>query len=213
MHYVDTLQKIEDEGIVAVVRASSKEKAKKLIQAIHAGGINSIELTYTVPGANSLIEEYSSNPELFVGAGTVLDPVSARLSIIAGARFIVAPLFDEATAKICNLYQIPYIPGCMTVTETKHALEAGANMVKFFPGNVLESKMVKSIKAPLPQVHIMVTGGVNTNNIKDWFKAGCTAVGTGGSLTKPAESGDYEGVSKVAAEMVAAVRQAQHANG
>ncbi|MCI1859831.1 MAG: bifunctional 2-keto-4-hydroxyglutarate aldolase/2-keto-3-deoxy-6-phosphogluconate aldolase [Sporolactobacillus sp.] len=209
MQYVNTLKKIEDEGIVAVVRADSTEKAKKIIDAIHAGGINAVELTYTIPDANSLIKEFSDNPNLFVGAGTVLDAVSARISIIAGARFIVSPLFDEATAKMCNLYQIPYIPGCMTVNEAKHALEAGANIIKLFPGSVVGSKMIKSIKAPLPQVNIMVTGGVNTKNIKDWFVAGCTAVGTGGSLTKPAETGDYESVSKNAAEMVAEVRKAQ----
>lgn len=206
MQRVELLKKIEAAGVVAVVRGDSAEKAVKTSQAAVDGGIKGIELTFTVPNADqaiaTLAEQYKGT-DVMIGAGTVLDPVSARIAIIAGAQFIVSPAYSKEVAKMCNLYQIPYTPGCYTITEITEALTYGADIVKLFPGSLASPSAVKAIKAPLPQVSIMPTGGVNLENMKDWFAAGVTLVGAGSGLTKPADSGDYAGVTANAKEYMA----------
>lgn len=139
MKRVEILNKLSKCGVIAVVRGDSAEQAVKASDAIVAGGMKGIELTFTVPNADeairTLAKKYENDPEVVVGAGTVLDATTARLAIMAGAEFIVSPCFDLETAKICNLYQIPYLPGCMTINEMKEALKAGADIVKLFPGS------------------------------------------------------------------------------
>lgn len=202
MKRMEILNKLERAGVIAVVRGNSKTAAIKASEAIIAGDIKGIELTFTVPEADraiaELVEKYAQQPEIVIGAGTVLDAVTARLAIMAGAEFIVSPAFDEATAKICNLYQTPYLPGCMTITEMKNALTAGADIVKLFPGSVFGPSVIKAFKAPLPHLNIMPTGGVSLENMAEWFEAGVVAVGVGGNLLAPAEKGDFAEVSKVA---------------
>ena len=197
MKRVSILQKLENAGVIAVVRGKTKEEALKASQAIVAGGMRGIELTFTVPQATEVIQElvalYQENPDVVIGAGTVLDATTARLAIVAGAEYIVSPSFDEETAKICNLYQVPYLPGCMTITEMKEALKSGADIIKLFPGSV-----ISAFKAPLPQLNIMPTGGVSLENMAEWFDAGVTAVGVGGNLLAPAATGDFEKVREVA---------------
>lgn len=198
------LNKLENAGVIAVVRGETVEEAIKASNAIVKGGITGIELTFTVPNADHAIAElaanYKKDPTIVIGAGTVLDAVTARLAIMAGAEFIVSPCFDKETAKICNLYQIPYLPGCMTITEMKTALTYGADIVKLFPGSAFGPSIVKAFKAPLPHLNIMPTGGVSLANMQDWFAAGVVAVGVGGNLLAPAAIGDFEKVTEVATQ-------------
>lgn len=206
MKRVQLLTKLEKAGVIAVVRGDSKEQGKKSCEALIKGGMKGLEVTFTLPKADEVIAELiaeNTNPDVVIGAGTVLDATTARLAIMAGAEFVVSPTFDQATAEICNLYQIPYLPGCMTITEIKNALKAGVDIVKLFPGSAYGRSIVSAFKAPLPFVNIMPTGGVSKDNMKDWFKAGVVTVGVGGNLMKPAETGDYEGVTKAAQEYMA----------
>ncbi|MEC2224416.1 MULTISPECIES: bifunctional 2-keto-4-hydroxyglutarate aldolase/2-keto-3-deoxy-6-phosphogluconate aldolase [Heyndrickxia] len=206
MKKMQTLQALEKNGIVAVLRADSVEKALRITDALIAGGINSIELTFTVPNADvaikKLTELYQDRDDVLVGAGTVLDAQTAQTAQMAGAKFIVAPTFDPETAAFCNLYQIPYIPGCMTVNEMKAAMQAGAEVIKLFPSNIVGPAFVKDVKAPLPQLEIMPSGGISLDNMENWIKAGCKILGVGGSLLKPAETNDFAKVTETARAFV-----------
>lgn len=198
MQRVETLEKIEKTGVVAVVRGASKEEAYKAAVACIDGGVKGIELTFTAPQADQIIaelkEEYKDDKEACIGAGTVLDPVTARIAIMAGAEFIVSPSFDKEVAKLCNLYQIPYMPGCMTITEMQTAMSYGSDIVKIFPGSVVGQGFVSAVKAPLPHANIMPTGGVNLENMHEWFEKGVVVVGAGSNLVGPAAHGDFEQV-------------------
>ncbi|MGO3372805.1 bifunctional 2-keto-4-hydroxyglutarate aldolase/2-keto-3-deoxy-6-phosphogluconate aldolase [Pseudolactococcus laudensis] len=196
------LKKLEDAGVIAVVRGRSKEEAIKASQVLVTGGVVGLEVTFTVPNAVQVIEtlsaQYQGDEKVVVGAGTVLDAVTARLAIMAGAEFVVSPTFDLETAEICNLYQMPYLPGCMTITEMKVALKAGADIIKLFPGSAYGPSIISGFKAPMPQLNIMPTGGVSLENMAEWFRAGVVAVGVGGNLLAPATKGDFEGVTAIA---------------
>lgn len=208
----EILNRITEVGIVAVIRAESSEEATLISEACIKGGIPAIELTYTVPGATTVIEALTnkfSKDELIIGAGTILDSQTARIAILAGAQYIVSPGFNLETAKVCNRYQIPYMPGCLTITEMITAMEAGCDIIKLFPGSAFGSSYVKAVKGPLPQVNIMPTGGVSLSNVAEWIKAGVVAVGVGGDLTAPAKKGDYEGVKQNAIAFVEAIKIAR----
>lgn len=198
----EILTEVKKAGIVSVVRGDTKDEAYQTAIACIKGGIKVIELTFTAPKAdeviNELKEEYDGEKEVIIGAGTVLDVVTARIAIMAGAKFIVSPSFDKETALLCNKYQIPYMPGCMTVTEIQTAMKYGAEIVKVFPGDVLGKEFVKSIKAPLPQANVMPTGGVNLENMHEWFEVGVVAVGAGSNLTGAAAKGNFAEVTKQA---------------
>jgi 2-dehydro-3-deoxyphosphogluconate aldolase/(4S)-4-hydroxy-2-oxoglutarate aldolase len=204
--------KLVDSGVVSVVRADSPEKALKIVDAVVRGGISSIELTYSVPRANDviaeLVEKYAGT-NVLIGAGTVLEAVSARLAIVAGAQFIVSPSFDEEVAKVCNLYQIPYIPGVLTPAEAVHAMQFGSEIIKLFPGDIAGKAMIKDLKGPFPSINVMPSGGVSADNVAEWFQAGAIAVSAGGGVTKPAETGDYVAVSANAKKFVDAARAAR----
>ncbi|MBP2032654.1 2-dehydro-3-deoxyphosphogluconate aldolase/(4S)-4-hydroxy-2-oxoglutarate aldolase [Clostridium algifaecis] len=209
---IETLRKIEEVGVVAVVRAETPEIAEKISKACIDGGIPAIEVTFTVPGADKVITSLKnkfSKDELIVGAGTVLDSETARIAILAGAQYIVSPDFDLGTAKLCNRYQIPYMAGCMTVTEMVRAMEAGTDVIKLFPGSAYGPSIVKGIKAPLPQVPIMPTGGVSLDNVDQWIKNGCIAVGVGGKLTGGAKTGEYGKITETAKQFVQKVKDAR----
>lgn len=210
MKRVDILKRLEACGVIAVVRGATKEEAIKASHAIVKGGMHGLELTFTVPNAaeviGELVAEYKDQPEVVVGAGTVLDAVTARLAIMAGAEYIVSPCFDAETAEICNLYQIPYLPGCMTITEMKEALKAGVDIIKLFPGSAYGPSIIKAFKAPIPHLNIMPTGGVSLDNMQDWFAAGVITVGVGGNLLAPAATGDFDKVTEVAKEYMAKFR-------
>jgi 2-dehydro-3-deoxyphosphogluconate aldolase/(4S)-4-hydroxy-2-oxoglutarate aldolase len=211
MKKFEVLKKIKDVGVVAVIRGN-KEQALKASKACVEGGVPAIEVTYTVAGATDVIKELKANipaDKLIVGAGSVLDPETARTAILAGAEFIVAPSFNVETAKLCNRYQIPYMPGCMTITEMVTAMEAGCDIIKVFPGNVFGPSFVKSVKAPLPQINIMPSGGVSVDNVGDWIKNGVVAVSAGGALA----TGTSEEITATAKQFVAKVKEAREGMG
>ncbi|ALS36720.1 2-dehydro-3-deoxyphosphogluconate aldolase/(4S)-4-hydroxy-2-oxoglutarate aldolase [Enterococcus rotai] len=211
MKRVNILSRLEKTGVVAVVRGATKEEALKASHAIIEGGMTGIELTFTVPQAAEVIKElvgiYSDRPDIVIGAGTVLDAVTARLAIMAGAQYVVSPSFNRETAELCNLYQVPYLPGCMTITEVQEALKSGADIVKLFPGSVYGPSIISAFMAPMPQVSIMPTGGVNLDNMADWFKAGAVTVGVGGDLLAPATFGDFQKVTETARLYMAKLKE------
>jgi 2-dehydro-3-deoxyphosphogluconate aldolase/(4S)-4-hydroxy-2-oxoglutarate aldolase len=202
MQRVDRLIRLKECGVIAVVRGASKIEAIESVKAVQAGGINGIELTFTVPQAEEVIKElvalFEGKSEVIIGAGTVLDATTARVAIMAGAEYIVSPCFDKETAEICNLYQIPYLPGCLTISEMKMALKAGVDIVKLFPGSAFGPSILSNYKAPMPQLNIMPTGGVSLDNMNEWLDAGAVAVGVGGNLFVGAATGDYNRVTETA---------------
>ncbi len=212
MKRIETIQRMIECGVVAVIRAETKEKGIKIVEAVKRGGIKALEITMTVPGAIDIIKELSQvykNDDVIIGAGTVLDSETARACILAGAKYIVSPGFNVETVKLCNRYRIPVMPGIMTVTEALTALEYGVEILKVFPGNAYGPSIISAFKGPLPQANFMPTGGVNLDNIKDWIKAGAVAVGTGSDLTKGAKTGDYELIAETATKFVTEVKKAR----
>lgn len=209
----EVILKMKKDMLVAVVRAENKEQGEKIIDAIIAGGINFIEITMTVPGAVEIIkamcDKYADNKEVVIGAGTVLDPETARAVILAGAQYVVSPGLNVDTIKLCNRYRVPMLPGVMTPTEAITALEAGCDVIKIFPGNLVGPAAISSFRGPLPQAEFMPSGGVDVPNVGDWIAKGACAVGTGSSLTKGANTGDYAAVTAKAQEFVKAVAAAR----
>ncbi|AOQ22834.1 KHG/KDPG aldolase [Moorella thermoacetica] len=212
MQKLKVMQRIIDCGIVAVVRAENPEQALKIAGAVKAGGVEAIEITLTVPGALDVIRELATTyreGEILIGAGTVLDATTARMAILAGAEFLVSPCLDVEMVKTCNRYQKVCMAGAMSIREIVEVMEAGSDFVKFFPGSAFGPEMVKAIKGPLPQAPIIPTGGVSLENVAQWIKAGCEAVGVGGELIKGAKTGDYELVKETARKFVSAIRAAR----
>lgn len=206
------LTKITDVGVVAVVRAESGEKAKRIADACMEGGVPAIELTFTVPFAHKVIEELAkeySDGSMILGAGTVMDSETARIAILSGAQYIVSPYFDPETVRLCNRYRVPAMPGAMTIKEVVSAMEAGADVVKVFPGEAFGPKILKAIKGPVPQAKLMPTGGVDVNNVDEWIKAGACAIGAGSALTGGAKTGDYKAITETAKEFVKKVQEAR----
>ena len=206
------LTHVKECGLVAVVRAENEEDAIKISDACLKGGCTSIELTFTVPGADKVIASLAKkyqNGEMMLGAGTVLDSETARIAILAGANFIVSPSFNLETAKLCNRYGVPYMPGCATITEVITAMEAGADIVKIFPADLYGPRIIKDIKGPLPQAQMMPTGGVDVDNVHEWIKAGVVCVGAGSSLTKGAKTGNYEDITETAKKFIANIKKAR----
>ncbi|MCE5309473.1 MAG: bifunctional 4-hydroxy-2-oxoglutarate aldolase/2-dehydro-3-deoxy-phosphogluconate aldolase [Acidobacteriales bacterium] len=176
---------IKDIGIVPVVRTSSAESAVKAVDAIYRGGIRAAEITMTVPGAIRALEKVADafGDKLVLGAGTVLDPETARACMLAGAEFFVTPSLRPSTIEMARRYSKVIMPGALTPTEVLTAWEAGADIVKIFPaGNVGGPKYIKALKGPFPQIEMVPTGGVNLETAGDFLKAGACAVAVGGEL-------------------------------
>ena len=178
------LDELKSSGVVAVVRGKSHEEARGYMEACLKGGIKSLELTYTIPNVCELIKEYSSHAEALIGVRSVLNGKMASDAIEAGAKYVVSPGYSEEVNKVCKEMNVLYLPGCMTVSEIMKAMDAGNKMIKLFPGDVFGAKYVKAIKAPIPNVEIMPTGGVSVDNIEEWFENGVSCVGVGSSLIK-----------------------------
>ena len=206
------LSRIQSSGLVAVVRAESAEQAGKIAEALAAGGVAAIEITFTVPGAADVIKtlaaKYQSG-EIIIGAGTVLDPETARVAILAGAQYVVSPCLNVEMVKLCNRYKVACMPGAMTIKETVEAMEAGADVVKIFPGELFGPAIIKAIKGPLPHSLLMPTGGVSLENVADWIKAGSVAVGVGGTLTAGAKKGDYASITQIAKQFTEKIKEAR----
>ncbi|MDO7908131.1 bifunctional 2-keto-4-hydroxyglutarate aldolase/2-keto-3-deoxy-6-phosphogluconate aldolase [Paenibacillus sp. JX-17] len=219
MNKLKLLQKIEELGMVAVLRANTSDDVVEMAEQAIEGGIRVIEITMTVPGALQAIEKLrrvyhwdSSEPERFaiIGAGTVLEPVTARAAIMAGAEFVVSPSLNPETVRMCNLYRIPIMPGVVTPAEIQEALELGVDIMKLFPGSMFAPSMIKTLKGPLPQANFMPTGGVSLSNMKEWVAAGAVAVGVGSELTADAvRTGNMESIREQAQKYVEAYRKAK----
>ncbi|MCK5758261.1 MAG: bifunctional 2-keto-4-hydroxyglutarate aldolase/2-keto-3-deoxy-6-phosphogluconate aldolase [Clostridiales bacterium] len=208
----ELVTRIRDNGLVAVVRAESAEKAYRIFDACIEGGVAAIEITFTVPGAHKIIEDLASkytSGDIILGAGTVLDPETARIAILSGAQYIVSPNVNLDTIKLCNRYQVPSMPGAMTIREILDAMEAGADIIKIFPGNLFGPSIIKSVLGPIPQAPMMPTGGVSIETVKDWIEAGAVAVGAGSSLTKGAKTGDYAAITATAKEFLKRIKEAR----
>jgi 2-dehydro-3-deoxyphosphogluconate aldolase/(4S)-4-hydroxy-2-oxoglutarate aldolase len=206
------LAKVVESGLVAIVRTQSSEQAARMAEACARGGAAAIEITFTVPGAAAVIESLANRyqaGEILIGAGTVLDPETARLAILAGAQYVVSPSLCPATARLCNRYQIPYMPGAGSMREIVEAMECGADIVKLFPGETLGPGFVKAAQGPLPQAALMPTGGVSLENVGQWIQAGAVAVGVGGSLTAGAQSGDFQSITDTAKKFIERIQQAR----
>lgn len=180
------IERIKDKGIVAVVRAKNSDEANRIINDCIEGGIDAIELTFSVPFAHRVIEDLAVRygEDIVLGAGTVLDSETARTAILSGAQFVVSPDFDPDITKLCNRYRIASMAGVLTITEAVRAMEAGVDILKLFPGDLFGPAFIKDIKGPMPWVQIMPTGGVNVENVDKWIKAGAVAVGAGSCLVK-----------------------------
>ena len=205
------LQKIYAAGMVAIVRADTAEVALRTAEACVEGGVTALEIAFTTPDTLELIKalRVRYGDQVLVGAGTVLDAATARLAILAGAQCIIAPSVDADTIRTASRYQIPMLPGAMTPTEIVSALEAGADIVKVFPGEAFSPSYLKALRAPLPQAPLMPTGGVTLDNLAEWFAHGAVAVGVGGSLTAAAAHGDFADVTTRARAFVERLTQAR----
>ena len=214
MEKVWVLKRIEEVGVIPVVRAASAEEAIAVAEAIGEGGIAILEITLTVPGAIAVIAKLSKRygDEVLVGAGTVLDAEAARSCIAAGAQFIVSPSLNIATIELCKRQRIAVFPGALTPTEVVSAWQAGADAVKVFPCSAVGgANYLRALKAPLPQVNLVPTGGVSLATARDFIAAGAWALGVGADLvnTKAISSGERESVVAAARSYVTAVREAR----
>jgi 2-dehydro-3-deoxyphosphogluconate aldolase/(4S)-4-hydroxy-2-oxoglutarate aldolase len=211
--HFETLTSLLEEKIVAIVRLDSGEQLVHAAEALIAGGISVVEFTFSTPGALDMLKEASAHfgDEVLLGAGTVLDPETARAAILAGAQFIVTPSVNLATIEMCKRYGKPIVAGAMTPTEIMTVWEAGADLVKVFPASALGGpEYIKAVLAPLPHLRLVPTGGVSTDNAAQFLKAGAAAVAVGGNLVdkKAVARGDWAAITAEAQRLVAAVRSA-----
>jgi 2-dehydro-3-deoxyphosphogluconate aldolase / (4S)-4-hydroxy-2-oxoglutarate aldolase len=204
---------IQDLGVVAVIRMRDAGKLRAVVDAIAEGGVRVIEVTMTVPDAVGLIAKLASSlpSDILLGAGTVTDAATARAVIDAGARFVVGPVFRPDVIAACHERDVPAAPGCFSPTEILDAHEQGADIVKVFPATALGPSYIKDVRAPLPQLKLMPTGGVTLDNAGDWIRAGAIAVGVGSALldAQAIETGRLEILVNNARRIVASVASAR----
>jgi 2-dehydro-3-deoxyphosphogluconate aldolase/(4S)-4-hydroxy-2-oxoglutarate aldolase len=207
------VQRIEQLGVVAVIRMKDADRLRAVVDAIAEGGVRAIEVTMTVPGAVTLIGTLARAlpDDILLGAGTVTDADTARAVIEAGARFVVSPVFRRAVIAACHERGVAAAPGCFTPTEILDAHDAGADIVKLFPATALGPQFVKDVRAPLPQVRLMPTGGVTLDNAGDWIRAGAIAVGVGSALVdvRAIEAGRFDVLTANARRIVSSVASAR----
>jgi 2-dehydro-3-deoxyphosphogluconate aldolase/(4S)-4-hydroxy-2-oxoglutarate aldolase len=212
-----TLNRVLDSGIVAVIRAPSGELLADVAEALVAGGVDVMEVTFTVPRAVQVLERVADRlgDRIVLGAGTVLDTETARAAMLAGAEFIVAPTTNLDVIRICRRYDKPVMPGALTPTEVVAAWEAGADIVKVFPSDLTGPKYLKALHGPLPQIRLMPTGGVNLDTAADFLRAGACALGIGGSLVEKSAvaSGDLGRIESLARQYVEIVNETRRAMG
>src|SRR6476620_6259365 len=214
MNKADVIKQIIETGVIPVVRATSADEAMRAIDAIREGGVSVLEITMTVPGAVGVIEQLSKKygNDVLVGAGTVLDPETARACMLSGAQFVVSPALNVETIACCRRYGIAIMPGALTPTEVVQAWTAGADFVKVFPAGALGgASYLKALKAPLPQIQLVPTGGVSLKTAADFIKAGASALGVGADLVdlKALREGQQQIITERAREFVKIVREAR----
>jgi len=205
------LKRILDGGVVAVVRSESSESLVKVVEALAEGGVTAAEITFTVPDALDVIRDAKRaiGDALVLGAGTVLDPETARAALLAGVEYLVAPTFNPDVIRLCRRYDKVVMPGAFTPTEVLGAWEAGADVVKIFPADAVGPAYLKALRGPLPQIRLMPTGGVDLNTAEAFLKAGACCLGVGGSLVEPkaVAAGDFNRIRDLAARYIAIVRE------
>jgi 2-dehydro-3-deoxyphosphogluconate aldolase/(4S)-4-hydroxy-2-oxoglutarate aldolase len=210
------VRQISDCGVVAVIRLKDGSKLRAVVDALAAGGITALEVTMTVPRAIELIGEIAPSlpPGFLLGAGTVVEPDTARAAVRAGARYIVSPVFRPAVIEASHAAGAAAMPGCFSPTEILAAWDAGADVVKVFPATALGPAYFKDLRGPLPHVKLMPTGGVSLDNAADWIRAGAVAIGVGGALVDPAlvAAADYAAITDRAKRFVERVRDAREAS-
>ena len=209
----DVVRAIEHCGVVAVIRLQDPDKLRGVVDALMAGGVRALEVTMTVPGAIGLIQQIAPTlpKEFILGAGTILDPETARMALLAGARYIVSPVYRPEVVKMCHRYDAAAMPGCFTPTEILDAWETGADVVKVFPATALGPGFFKDVRGPLPQVKMMPTGGVSLANAGEWIKAGAVAIGVGTAMvdSKAVAANDWTTITDTARRFVDAVAAAR----
>lgn len=207
------LRAIEESGVVAVIRANSADELMQITTALNKGGVKALEITMTSPGALETIRAAVNElgDQAIIGVGSVLDAETARMAILAGAQFVVSPVFKPEIVEMCRRYSKACIPGAFTPTEILAAWEAGADVVKIFPATKLGPGYIKDLKGPLPQIKVTPTGGVNLENTPDFIRAGAAFVGVGGALVdkKLVASQDWDGLAALAQKFVAAAQSAR----
>jgi 2-dehydro-3-deoxyphosphogluconate aldolase / (4S)-4-hydroxy-2-oxoglutarate aldolase len=210
----DVVRAIEADGVVAVIRLNDATRLREVAGALADGGVRALEVTMTVPRAVELIEELARTlpRDLLVGAGTVLDPETARQVILAGARFVVSPVFRIPVIEMCHRYDVAVMPGCFSPTEILLAWESGADMVKVFPATALGPGFIRDVRGPLPQVRLIPTGGVTRENAGDWIRAGAAAVGAGTALVDRAAVSERR-FADITAQARGFIQQVQMARG
>jgi 2-dehydro-3-deoxyphosphogluconate aldolase/(4S)-4-hydroxy-2-oxoglutarate aldolase len=212
----DVIAKVEAGGVVAIVRLDDLSAAVPLTEALHRGGINAVEFTFTNRLAGKVIEEVrASAPDgIAIGAGTVLDPETARTAILAGAEFIVTPALNVETIQLCNRYRVPTVIGAFTPTEIITAWQAGADVVKVFPASVGGPRYLKDVMGPFPQVKLIPTGGVSVENVGEFIRSGAVAVALGSNLVdaKTVAAGDWTTIEGRSRAVVAAVKLARESD-
>ncbi|HHV94247.1 MAG TPA: bifunctional 4-hydroxy-2-oxoglutarate aldolase/2-dehydro-3-deoxy-phosphogluconate aldolase [Firmicutes bacterium] len=211
----EQLKAIADSGVVAVIRTKNADELVNICQAMAKGGVVGVEITMTSPGAVEAIKEASKvlGSKAIIGAGSVLDAETARMCILAGADFVVSPVFDPAIVEMCRRYSKIAIPGAFTPTEILRAWQAGADVVKVFPATAVGPSYLKDILGPMPQVKLTPTGGINLENLGDFIRAGAVFVGAGSSLVdkKLVAEGRWDELAERAAQFVAAAQAARAA--
>jgi 2-dehydro-3-deoxyphosphogluconate aldolase/(4S)-4-hydroxy-2-oxoglutarate aldolase len=205
------LSRIVGSGVVAVMRAPSGEMLADVAEALLAGGVEAIEVTFTVPRAHRVLEHVADRlgDRILLGAGTVLDSETARLALLAGAEFIVAPTVNLEVIRLCRRYDKVVMPGALTPTEVLTAWESGADIVKVFPSELTGPGYLKALHGPLPQVRLMPTGGVNLQTAADFLLAGACCLGIGGALVEPkaVAAGDMQRIQSLAQQYVEIVKE------
>jgi 2-dehydro-3-deoxyphosphogluconate aldolase / (4S)-4-hydroxy-2-oxoglutarate aldolase len=213
MNHTAVLDHIRQSGIVPIVRTADTETAVRSVEALYEGGLRCAEITMTVEGAIGALEELAKRfaNKILLGAGTVLDPETARICILSGAEFLVTPALNKRTIEVARRYSKAIFPGALTPTEILTAWEAGAHGIKVFPCSALGgAKYIRALRGPFPHIEFVPTGGVNLETIGDFLRAGCTAVGVGGELvdTKSIAAGDYASITHRARQFMEKARQA-----
>jgi 2-dehydro-3-deoxyphosphogluconate aldolase/(4S)-4-hydroxy-2-oxoglutarate aldolase len=213
MTKLEILDRILNPGIVAIIRADSSEQLIDAAAALYEGGVTGMEVTMTTPNALQVITDVHKKfgDKILIGVGSVLDPETARLAILAGAEFVVTPITRPEVIRLCNRYSIPIASGAFTPTECMTAHESGADIVKLFPADQVGPTYIKNILAPMPMLRIVPTGGVTVDTAASFIKAGCVALAAGSSLVSKEvlKSRDWKKLSDTAAAFVAAVRAAR----
>ena len=209
----DTIRQIERLGAVAVVRLTDAGRGMQIVEAIHKGGVSAIEVTMTVPNALEMIEQVAREmgDEVIIGVGSVLNREAARQAIEAGARYVVSPVFKEEIVDEAHKHGAPAMPGAFSPTEIQLAHEAGADVVKVFPADIVGMAFFKAVRAPMPHLRLMPTGGVSLTNAGDWLRSGAVAVGVGSALLdkEAIASGDYAKLTENARTLVRSIAEAR----